>query len=171
MLQKSSDSIKQNFFEYLTGLGISPKSHKNYKSDLVHFSGWLILKVRSFGSYIESLTEAVPFLSSEIAGEYKNYMVNNKIPAKTINRRLSTLRHLSRYLLSSENLVINFMKDIENISVANRRKSMVSPVVNDFRSYLETQKVSKNTVKNYVSDIRQFLVWVETNHQSQVTNY
>jgi site-specific recombinase XerD len=172
MLQKSLDSIKQNFFEYLNGLGISPESHKNYKSDLVHFSGWLILKLRSFGSYIESLTEAVPFLSHEVAIEYKNYMILNKIPTKTINRRLSTLRHLSRYLFSSENLEVDFMKGIENISGSKKPKSMVSPIINDFQSYLENQKVSKNTVKNYVSDIRQFLTWVESvnDHQLKVNS-
>ena len=170
MLQKSLDFIKLNFIEYLTGLGISPKSHKNYKSDLSHFSGWLILKIRSFGSYIDSLTEAIPFLSHEVAEEYKNYMAANNIPVKTINRRLSTLRHLSRFLLSSENLNSDFMKGIENISEPGKHSLSVNPIVDDYRSYLEAQKISKNTVKNYVSDIRQFLAWVESvnSRESQV---
>ena len=166
MLQKSLDSTKQNFFEYLTNLGLSAKSHKNYKSDLVHFSGWLILKVRSFGSYIESLTEAVPFLSNELASEYKSYMVGNKIPVKTINRRLSTLRHLSRFLFSSDKLGVDFMKGVENVSEAKKQISAVNPIIDDFRSYLESQKVSKNTIKNYVSDIHQFLRWAESSNQS-----
>lgn len=165
MPDKQLDLIKKEFIKYLDSCGLSPKSHKNYRSDLSHFSGWLILKIRSFGSYIESLSEAVPFLSQEVAREYKSYMTGNKIPVKTINRRLSTLRHLSRFLLSSENLEIDFMKDIENISEGRIKSSLVNPIVEDFRSYLETQKVSKNTIKNYLSDIRQFLTWVETNNQ------
>lgn len=162
MLQKPFDSIRQAFSEYLTSIGISLKSHKNYRSDLSHFSGWLILKIKSFGSCIESLTEAVPFLSPEIAREYKSFMAENNIPLKTINRRLSTLRHLSRFLLTSESLDIDFMKGVENLSETKKHFSPTNPIVDDFRSYLESQKVSKNTVKNYVSDIRQFLAWIES---------
>lgn len=165
MLQNHIDSIKQNFSEYLINLGLSPKSHKNYKSDLSHFSGWIILKVRSFGSYIESLTEAVPFLSKEIAAEYKNFMIENAIPVKTINRRLSTLRHLSKFLLFSQNLDHNFMEGIENISQTVKRKLSQGPIIDDFRGYLEGQKVSGSTIKNYVSDVGQFLTWLETNQR------
>jgi site-specific recombinase XerD len=170
MLHNQLDSIKLKFTDYLTDLGISPKSHKNYRSDLSHFTEWLILKIQSFGFYPESLSETIPFLSVNLANEYMGFMAQNKVSVKTINRRLSTLRHLSRYLVSSQTLDIDFMKDVENISLVHRQKTSAAPVVEDFRSYLEKQKVSKNTVKNYVSDIRQFLTWVESVKSQQVTN-
>ena len=169
MLQNSEDFIKQKFAVYLSNLGISPKSHKNYRSDLSHFNGWLILKIRSFGSYIESLTEAVPFLTPELAKEYRNYMEENKIPVKTINRRLSTLRHLARYLASSQTLDTDFMRGVENIAMNARKRTSVGPIVENYRSYLEAQNISKNTVKNYVSDIHQFLAWVESVNKQQST--
>lgn len=164
MPEQNSDLVKKEFIKYLSSLGLSPKSHKNYRSDLNHFLSWSILKVKSFGAYFESLTEIVPFLNHNLGCEYKQYMIANSTPAKTMNRRLSTLRHLSRYLVSSQNFDIDFMKDIENISFVNKQKSTIDPIVEDFRSYLETEKVSKNTVKNYVSDIRQFLTWIEANN-------
>jgi site-specific recombinase XerD len=172
MLQNSEDSIKYKFGQYLSNLDISPKSHKNYRSDLTHFTGWLILRVRSFGSYIESLTEAVPFLSSSVAKEYRSYMAQNKIPVKTINRRLSTLRHFAKCLTGSQILDIDFMNGVENLSAGTGKKTSLTPIVEDYRSYLEAQKVSKNTVKNYVGDIRQFLAWVESvnNRDSSITN-
>jgi site-specific recombinase XerD len=163
MLQKSSDSIKENFYQYLKNLGISAKSHKNYKSDITHFTGWLILKIRSFGSYIESLTEAVPFLDRDIAHEYRNFMLTNKIPVKTINRRLSTLRHLAKYLFSNEIIDSNFMGSVENVSQRPHLKSSIEPIIEEFRSYLVNEKVSQNTLKNYISDVRQFLIWIEAN--------
>jgi site-specific recombinase XerD len=97
-------------------------------------------------------------------------MSDNKVPAKTINRRLSTLRHLSKCLVESQILDSDFMKDIENISLGRKQKVGVGPIVEDFRSYLEDQKVSKSTVKNYVSDINQFLTWIETNGQTASTH-
>lgn len=163
MLKTQLDSIKIRFSDYLINLGISPKSHKNYRSDLSHFTEWLILRLKSFGSFVESLSETIPFLSPDMAREYKKFMIENKIPAKTVNRHLSTLRHLSKFLVSSQILDIDFMNGIENVSIGLKRKPVVDPIMSDFRSYLESQKVSKNTVKNYVSDIHQFLAWIESN--------
>lgn len=169
MPNQKFDLVKNEFIKYLDSCGLSPKSHKNYRSDLSHFTSWLILKVRSFGAFIESLTEGVPFISFATANEYKKYMIENKFPAKTINRRLSTLRHLSRFLLSSQNVEADFMKDVENISGANKAKVSATPLVGEFRSYLESEKVSKNTIKNYLSDINQFMSWVEaSNRQSTI---
>lgn len=163
MFDKTSDSIKINFVKYLENLGISPKSHKNYRSDLNHFTGWLILKVRSFGSYIESLSDGIPFLNKNLSQEYKSFLLENKIPVKTINRRLSTLRHLSRFLTFSNLSGSGFMDGIENISLGKNDRVLPDSVLQSFQAYLETEKVSKNTVKNYVSDVRHFLSWLESN--------
>lgn len=163
MINQELDSIKKAFINYLDSIGVSPKTHKNYRSDLNHFIGWVILKVRSFGSYAENLTDSVPFLSRALAGEYLNYLLENKIPAKTINRRLSTLRHLSKFLVGVELIDVNFMDGLENIGGSNAKKISTGSIVDDFRTFLEAEKVSKSTIKNYVSDVNQFLAWLENN--------
>lgn len=166
MLDISIDSTKKNFIKYLDILGISPKSHKNYRSDLNHFMGWLIVKIRSFGSGVETLTEAVPFLDKNIVNEYRTHLIKNKTPGKSINRRLSTLRHLAKFLLAEQVIESNFMEDVVNISLptqkVNNTKTSLTPLVDDFQSYLVSEKSSKNTIKNYTSDVRQFLVWLES---------
>lgn len=171
MLETQLDSIKKNFIKYLDSLGLSTKSHKNYRSDLNHFSGWAILKVRAFGSYVETLTEVIPFLSTGLANEYKNYMIENSVSSKTVNRRLSTLRHLAKFMLLSQAIDQNFMDGVENISSRKSPVKTKSPIVEEFKSHLEAQKASPNTIKNYLSDVRQFLSWLES-HQSanQTTN-
>jgi site-specific recombinase XerD len=165
------DSIKKEFINYLDSLGLSPKSHKNYRSDLSHFLGWAILKIRSFGSYVESLTQIVPFISRDLCSEYKNYLTANSAPPKTVNRRLSTLRHLSKFMLSSQIVDFNFMDGIENINSRPKKKSAVVPIIGDYKTFLETEKVSQNTIKNYLSDIKHFMTWLETNNQSQVPHH
>jgi site-specific recombinase XerD len=165
MPEKKSDSVKKEFVKYLDSRGLSPKSHKNYRSDLSHFMGWAILKIRSIGSYVESLTEIVPFLSGDLGHEYRNYMVENAAPAKTVNRRLSTLRNLARFLVESRCLDFDFTDGVKNIGSNSKETTTVNPIFNDFRTYLEDEKVSPNTIKNYLSDIRQFLSWLETNRQ------
>lgn len=163
--QSNFDSLKKDFIEYLSSLGVSTTSLKNYKSDISHFLGWSILKVRSFGSYIESLSELLPFLSSNLAGEYKKYLIENTTPDKTINRRLSTLRHLSRFLKKTQVINSDFMDGVDNIAVITLIKVANHPLINDFKSYLQAQKISHNTIKNYTSDIKQFFSWLENNQK------
>ena len=168
MFDKELDNIKKSFFEYLNSLGLSAKSHKNYRSDLNHFSGWVILKVRSFGSYIENLTEAVPFISKNLILEYSNYLSENNIPVKTINRRFSTLRHFAKFLESQNMVDENFMEGVENISLNPKVEFNALPILSEYKTYLEAKKASPSTIKNYTSDVRQFLNWIESN--SQINN-
>jgi site-specific recombinase XerD len=170
MPDKQSDFIKIEFIKYLNSLGISPASHKNYKSDLVHFIAWAILKVRSLGSYVESLTEIVPFLNIDMGHEYKSYMAKNTVPAKTMNRRLSTLRHLSKFLQASNAIESDFTEGIENASKGSTKKTIVNPISGDFKAYLVKENVSANTIKNYLSDIKHFLLWLEQNDSPAIHN-
>lgn len=142
----------KDFYNYLTNLGLSSNSHKNYRSDLNHFSGWLIQKARALGSSVETFSDAIPFLNQQAGLDYKNYLSKNNIPVKTVNRRLSTLRHLSNFLFSSGTLDFNFMKNQANIA---KSQDYVSEAITNFAKFLEKEKVSSNTSKNYLSDVRQ----------------
>lgn len=155
-----SDKIFNAFLEYLSSLGITRKSLKNYKSDLSHFTGWMLFRLQTWGVTGESLKEAVPFLSKKISEEYKAYLSENKVPDKTINRRLSTLRHLSRFLLYSQIVSFDFMDGITNMGPKQNKPAMV-PLLSEFRRHLEREKVSDNTIKNYLSDIKQFIYWLD----------
>ena len=166
MPNQKIDSVKKEFIKYLDLLGLSPISHKNYRSDLGYFISWAILKIRSIGAYVETLTEIIPFLCNALGQEFRNYMAENSVPAKTINRRLSTLRHLSKFLTESHTIDRDFTTGIENVSSKPIKKPSVNPVFNDFRSFLEAEKVSPNTIKNYLSDIRHFLTWLDSNQQT-----
>jgi site-specific recombinase XerD len=55
------------------------------------------------------------------------------------------------------------MNGIENVGRQIKKKPGIDPVIKDFRSFLEAEKVSPNTIKNYLSDIKQFITWLESN--------
>ena len=162
-----TNKITKGFFEYLKNLGISKKTHKNYRSDISHFSAWLLFRLRHWGVIAENLTDAVPFLDTKLASEYKSFLTGNSVAEKTINRRLSTLRHLARFLTASQILDLNFMDGIVNIST--KEIPPTSPFIVQFEKHLEAEKVSKNTIKNYLSDIKQFISWLEEKNQSLTT--
>ena len=156
--------LTKDFFEYLESLDVSKKTLKNYRSDISHFSGWLFLRLRHWGVIAEELTDTFPFLNPKLASEYKKFLIENKTAEKTVNRRLSTLRHLARFLTASQILDFNFMDGTTNISTLPEPR--IHPLISRFETYLEEEKVSHNTVKNYLSDIKQFISWIEEHAQT-----
>ncbi len=142
---------------------VSSSTLKFYKSDFMHFCAWLLLKVRAWGILTDKLEEAVAFLSPKVALEYRHYLVSNETSDKTTNRRLSTLRNLARFLVAADYLHTDFMQGVSNISQIKVVEP--TPVIDEFRKHLAAQKVSENTIRNYVSDINQFIEWSKKHAQ------
>jgi site-specific recombinase XerD len=159
-MSAKTTNISQKFLNYLNDLGISPKSHKNYRSDISHFSGWFLLTIRKWGVVTSEFSEAIPFITHKSAKEYRLFLVKNKVADKTINRRLSTLRHLSRFLTATQILDFDFMEGITNISLVSHTDAY--PLLPKFEKYLSKEKASSNTIRNYVNDVKQFLAWTES---------
>lgn len=164
-----SDQLISNFTAYLQEQGVSALTLKNYKSDINHFSGWLILKTRSLGIPTEHLTECLPFVSKKLGLEYRNFLLENATPHITINRRLSSLRHLAKFLVLTQIVDFDFMAELPNIDFVTKKVNPF-PLVNEFEQHLTREKASKSTIKNYLSDIRHFLTWLETNNNSTKVN-
>jgi len=152
--------IQNKFLQYLISRNVSALTLKNYRSDLSHFSSWIINKIKAIGSSCEDLQEALPFITKATASEYKDYLVKASVPAKTINRRLSTLRTLSRFFLEEDLLGFDFTSGIENIT-STPLAFPVEKSAKEFEAYLATEKISPVTIKNYAADINQFARWTK----------
>lgn len=159
----SRNNLVQNYVDYLNSLGLSHNSIRFYKSDLHHFASWLISRIKTLGVLAEKLEEALPFLKPEMAYEYRQFLLINKIPVKTINRKLSSLRKLSEFLAKEEIFSFDFTKDLSNVNSSSFISSQsFSLLIEEFKKHLEDQKASKNTVKNYLADTRHFLFWLNS---------
>jgi site-specific recombinase XerD len=62
------------------------------------------------------------------------------------------------------------MEGTTNIRKDGQNESEILNVVYDFERFLEKEKVSKNTSKNYVSDVKQFVSWLKEETQINLTN-
>lgn len=158
---REKDQIILEFVQFLVSTGISKNSVKFYKSDLTHFKGWLILKLRNHGILIDEFKQALPFIKNSFANEYRQYLIENKLALKTINRRLSTLRSLAQFFLDSQILDFDFTDGINNLSNPITKQLRTSSLIEGFQKHLQAERVSKNTVKNYLADVRHFLLWLE----------
>lgn len=154
------NNLPKKFETYLTeDLMVSGKTLRNYRADLSHFSGWAILHLRSQGAAIEDFDSLVPHFSSQLIAGYKGYHLENRIPESTINRRLSTLRNFSRFLLLQGMISEDPTKIVSNIKRELEDREKIGLLVDEFKKHLQKDGVSKITLKNYISDIRHFLSW------------
>ena len=155
---QNTDKVVKKFLEYIGLLGVSKKTEKNYRSDISNFTLWMMNTVRTWGVAAGNLAETVPFINKQTGFEYKKHLRNKTTSTKTINRRLSTLRHFGRFLAGSQMVDFDFMEKVTNVST---KKSRSSDLISNFEAHLTTEKVSRNTIKGYLSDTRQFLNWLE----------
>ena len=160
---QNTDKVVKIFLKYIELLGVSKKTEKNYRSDISNFTLWMMNRVKTWGVAAKNLAETVPFIDKQTGFNYKKHLRNRTNSIKTVNRRLSTLRHFGRFLASEQILNFDFMKKVTNVST---KKSPSKNLISNFEAHLKTEKVSKNTIKGYLSDTRQFLLWLE---QQQLT--
>jgi site-specific recombinase XerC len=152
-------NLEASFKEYLLAGNNKPVSVKNYISDIKHFFGWLTLYSQSqdtndVGTNLSSLLRQI--LTSKSIDEYKNYLLENKIPVKTVNRRLSTVRKFCSFCISQGWLKENPAKQISNISLV-KVDLFGNKTLNQFTDYLKSQNLPEEEIVNKDHDIKEFM--------------
>lgn len=147
------------FKQYLHAENNSPITIKNYLSDLRHFIGWAILKlkVKSEKFKVDQLTseEFVILIDTPLIDEYKQYLVANNIPQKTVNRRLSTLRKFFTFCILQGWRKDNPAKKVNNL-IADKNQ-----LLSDFQQYLmQKQGLAGGEIENISNDINSFLNFI-----------
>jgi hypothetical protein len=128
-------NLKANFNFYLKKQKIAEISRKNYLSDFNHFLKWL--GGRSF--------------NRKTVRDYQNFLLSQKTSFKTAQRRFSTLRKFGEFLVFQKFLPEN---PVRNFSYQPPKSK---GILGQFENFLKREKRSPLTIKNYLSDIRQFL--------------
>lgn len=137
-------------------------SIKNYLSDFRHFVGWLVFKFKVSSSRAlgdeQSPKKIIALITPLLVEEYKSYLVENKIPEKTVNRRLSTVRKFCSFCISQ-----GWMKENAGKKISNFHSPAGGPIFNEktlltqFKDGLIKEKIDQSTINIYLNDIREFL--------------
>lgn len=151
-------NLPNQFKIYLKTQGNSPITIKNYLSDLGNFLNWLH---QSTGINHQIAGKSIfGLFTQETLEEYRQSLIRENIPSKTINRRFSTLRKFGQFGQSQQWLKKNPAKKIKNIP-ETEKISTSEQILEEFKNHLEKEKISRITIKNYLSDLRHFLTWLE----------
>jgi len=164
---------------YLISQGCSPLTVKNYLSDVKNFFDWLATKT---GIHYQVAGKAIfGIFTKETLLEYQQDLLSAKTPPSTINRHLSALRKLGEFARNQGWLSENPAVKVGNVTTkqyflkhhlaGGKAKEyhsasdhpMWTEILGDFRKYLEKEKTNPLTIKNYLSDLRHFLAWLEGN--------
>lgn len=154
-------NLQASFKKYILSgnAKLSPVSIRNYQSDLRHFLGWYVFYLKASPKYtrflgdFESDSSLFSILDEKIVEEYKQYLRLNRIPFKTINRRLSTLRKFCSFCISQGWLRDNPAKKIANSGTVKEYKFFL----NEFKGALEKDELIPLEIRGVVSDVEEFL--------------
>ncbi len=159
-------NFEASFKEYLLAGNIQPISIKNYLSDFRHFAGWLTLVIASDSEAISNRIvsspsaprdDITPFITSNRITEYKSYLLENKIPHKTINRRLSTVRKFCSFCISQGWMKENPGRQIQNAGVKTPSPNDENQILTQFEQSLIKENLNQSIIKSFLDDIREFL--------------
>jgi len=105
-----------------------------------------------------SATNALPVVPTGTAATTEiNPTKTTNIPASTINRRLSSLRCFGNFLQAANKLNSNPTQAISSII----QQPNLNQIINRYQQYLNKQKLSPITIKNYLSDLKIYLLWAQ----------
>lgn len=124
MNEYNPKEIEAIFRKRLVAENKSKITIKNYTSDIRHFLGWLSYDFKRFNKH------------GVIA--YKKYLIESKLPSRTINRRLSAIRKFSRTATHE-----NWIKPDSLVEVANIPKPRIKKAHNHRKSFFAHSYVSK----------------------------
>lgn len=148
-------NLEASFKEFLLAGNQKPVSIKNYLSDFRHFAGWMEFYLRSHSQKQPVSTNFNQFqlISINTVSEYRSYLIANRLPVKTINRRLSTLRKFCSFCISQGWLKENPAKLVSNMNASESDWKKFLPV---FESDLLKKGFDKEVVSKHLADVKEF---------------
>lgn len=131
---------------------------KNYASDVRHFTIWF---EATFKSSFDPAQVSVHTIE-----RYKRDCLENAIAVSSLERHLSSIRKFFEILASIEYIDHNPFTEIPPKPLPKDLWKLL-----EFRNSLyETYNLSTLSIKNYISDLKQFTSWVDHNYTSELEN-
>lgn len=150
------------FEKFLVSKKISANTRKNYRSDIRNFITWIVETRKILFSPDNFNTQTRGFcqmIDLQTVENFKQTELEKRIPPSTINRRLSSLRIFLDCAQNNNWVNSNINASIKNITLV---KNEISPevIIQEFVTHLQNEGASKGTIKNYTTDVHDFLIWM-----------
>jgi site-specific recombinase XerD len=162
--------IEKRFNDFLNIQGVSDKTVSNYCSDVRHFMEWVTTNNGSIASGVQNTSAFFSLITPELLSSYRDTQVTTGIPTSTINRRLSSVRMLFKWATDARVTLTNPTQSLRNINnPVTVPVQTMEGILGAFEQSLRLEGAADNTIKNYVSDVQQFLIWSTQKYGSEHT--
>jgi len=132
-------------------IGISPSSIKNYVSDINHFLNFVAHSIQ------EPIVQPIHITPTAIKA-YSAAAANQLSPS-SLNRHLSSLRYFGKFLVAARLLETDPAQNLTNPAF----DPTLAQIITRYEKFLTTESLSKSTIKNYLSDLKKYLLWARKN--------
>jgi site-specific recombinase XerD len=145
---------------------ITPAVIKAYGSDLQETNPTNHKDQNSKASVTSDSEAQTKALNSENSQNSKPINTNSSHPSSlaTTNRRLSSLRRFGQFLETSKLLSTDPTSDLLNPNPTTKFTTM-GRILTQYQNFLKDEELSNSTIKNYLSDLKSYLVWANRNNQ------
>ena len=142
-------NLLEQFKNYLFSQETKPSNVtvKNYLSDINHFVKWF---EKQYGTILTSP------ITNTILEQYKASFEKTFSPA-SMQRHLSSLRKFFKYLKIEGKMTIDPFE--ESVIGAKQEKDVWR--LKDFKNNLFVNNAAHLTIKNYIIDVKQFVLWAK----------
>jgi len=163
--------LLKHFASFLIEAGLSAVSVKNYLSDIRHFLNF----INNIPSNTTPPTVEEVFQNlTKYVNLYTEYQRALFTPINSTNRRLASIRRFSTFLSSkfrtpegvpghnispTPSAKLSGLPILTSPKPESTGKDAIARILSQFRTYLESEKRSHSTVKNYLSDLNHYLHW------------
>ena len=145
-------TLTQEFQSFLSGSkSLTEQSIKNYVSDINIFIDWLA------GNLQEDEIRPEHITAVNISA-YRESLNNSRQPLAVKNRYLSSLRRFGDFLFVTKLCPTNPAAHLSNADPAAAATS-TKQILAAFKHDLNKQNLNPGTIKNYLSDVKQYLKW------------
>jgi site-specific recombinase XerD len=152
--------IETKFNSFLNNQGVSDKTISNYCSDVRYFMDWVTTNNASMFSDVQSPSAFFSLITPELLSAFRDTQVTIGIPTSTINRRLSSIRMLFKWATDAGVTFTNPTQTLRNINTPiDVPAQTMEGMLGAFEQSLRLEGAADSTIKNYVSDVQQFLIW------------
>ncbi len=142
------------FKNFLLTQRISKGSVRSYLSDVRHFLNWLEKFLGK--NHVTVAVTLLNLVNQKLLETFCDQELANNTPVKTLNRRFSSLRKFGQFL-ETQGYPNNF-DTLRTISPSQPFPENEHHL-KEFRVFLWQKGSSKVTIKNYLNDTKQFLLW------------
>ena len=153
----------RSFRNFLNTENVSNITVRGYVSDVRFYFNWYLPFLKKNLNLDSNLdfSLVLKHINPKILEAYKNFLLDSNLPVKSINRKYSALRKLGTFCLSQKYITENIFESLKTISSHTAFPENIYHL-DQFRHNLYQKHISKSSTKSYLSDIRQFLLWIKS---------